>query len=409
MNSPAPRPRLSRVLVRTIIICSAVLCQGAAFAATSPQKPVAKSAAASRIDRVEALSDWVDRECEKHRIPGLAMVVIAGKNVVLEKLCGYADTEHKHRVTRQTVFPIGSSSKPFTSTLAAMLKSDGVLDWDDPVTRYLPYFKLPIDSPDEKAQVTLRDLLAHRTGFFTMKLLQDAVNWQQDPEFDPAEHLSREGMLRAATKFTAVAPFRSKHNYSNVSMLAAAMACGEAADKDWDKLMVERMFKPLGMKDSSTSISSIRKGQRVANGHLGMGEKMKPSLLINMDVVSPAGGLNSTLEDMTTWVKFLLARGVHDGRRLVDEKALDETWASQVAGADLGGQLPGAKYGMGWFVRSWKDHAMVEHGGNALGYSAFVALIPKRGVGVVMLSNVLPNPLQMSLGEKVWQAVVDQE
>ncbi len=358
---------------------------------------------------MDSLSDWVDGQCIEHWIPGLAIVVIDDSGIVLEKVMGWADLEEETPVTRETVFPIGSTSKPFTSTLTAMLKSDGVLDWDDPVTRYLPFFELPIDSEDEEDQVTLRDLLAHRTGFFTMSLIQEAVNWEQDPEYDPALHFSREDMLRAAIEFEPVAPFREKHNYSNVSMLAAAMSCGVAAKKDWDTLMTERMFGPLGMKDSSTSITRIRKDQEVARGYLGPGEGKQPALLINMDVISPAGGLNSTLADMTTWVQFLLAGGLHEGKRQVREEDLQELWTPQVPDADLGGAFPGAEYGLGWFVRSWRGHTVVEHGGNGLGFSALVALIPEQGVGVVMLSNALPNPLQTTLSEKVWEALLDVE
>ncbi len=396
-----------RLLESTALFLSPWILISATVAAA--ELPPGTSLSPRGDDELEALGDWLEEQCRLHSIPGLAVAVISEEGVVLEKLIGYADPEQEIAVTRETVFPIGSASKPFTSTLAAMLESDGTIDWDDPVTRYLPYFVLPIDSPEKDAKVTLRDLLSHRTGFFTMDLTAKAANWQQDPDYDVEQRLSREGLLRAAMEYEPITPFRERHNYSNVSMLAAGMACGVAAKQDWDALIVERMFEPLGMDDSSTSLAKIRPDQQVAIGFIGFTGTMEPAMPIDLDMVAPAGGLNSTLEDVTTWMQFLLARGQHGGRRLASEEALLETWAPHVPGADLGGMLPGAEYGLGWFVRTWKDHTVVEHGGNSLGFSAMVALIPERGVGFVMLSSALPNPLQNSLGDRVWEALIEVE
>ena len=65
-----------------------------------------------------------------------------------------------------------------------MLVTDGAMSWDDPVTKYLPYFKLKIKSDNESDKVTIRDLLSHRTGIYTMELIQEAINWEQDPDFE---------------------------------------------------------------------------------------------------------------------------------------------------------------------------------------------------------------------------------
>jgi CubicO group peptidase (beta-lactamase class C family) len=132
-------------------------------------------------------------------------------------------------------------------------------------------------------------------------------------------------------------------------------------------------------------------------------------MLINMDLISPAGGINSTLQDMTRWLRFLLAEGALDGRRHLDAEALRETWTVHIGKADLDGMMPGASYGLGWFIKKRNALPVLEHGGNALGYSALVALIPEEKVGFVMLSNALPNPLQFTLSEHVWAAVIPEE
>lgn len=355
------------------------------------------------------LIHWIEKERRRYKIPGMAVTVVKKDKVLLKETFGNTDAEMKKPVTGDTVFPIGSSSKPFTSILAAMLVTDGTIDWDDPVIEYLPYFKLKIRSESESDQVTIRDLLSHRTGFFTMEIIQKAINWEQDPDFEKkneSERYTRESILREAAEFKPKDGFREKHNYSNVSMLAAGMASGKAAKSEWDTLMDIRIFKPLGMVRSSTSITRIKKGHDVAKGYLQVDGELMPAMLINMDLVSPAGGINSSINDMTKFLHLLLCEGVYDGKRLIGTEELHETWKKQVGGADVGGMLPGASYGLGWFLTEWKGNIVIEHAGNALGYTANIALIPDKGIGYVMLSNCMPNPMLGTLSEKVWDTIL---
>jgi len=143
----------------------------------------------------QGMVSWIENQRQEHKIPGLAVAVVKNEEVLFIQTFGHTDNHKTIKVGRDTVFPIGSCTKPFTSLLVAMLVTDGTIHWDDPVTRYLPYFKLNIKSDHENDQVTFLDLLSHRTGFFTMELIQKAVNWAQDPDFDSSsasERITRE-------------------------------------------------------------------------------------------------------------------------------------------------------------------------------------------------------------------------
>jgi CubicO group peptidase (beta-lactamase class C family) len=176
--------------------------------------------------QMRSLVDHIDDRCRELGIPGLAVVVVQDDEVVLEHCYGLADPARNLPVSPRTIFPVGSTSKPFTSTLTARLVSDGVLDWDDTITEYLPWFRLRIRSDDPGAEVLIRDLLSHRTGIFAMELIKQAVNWQMSPDFAPP--FDREGILRAAVKIEPVADFREEHHYSNIGMIAVAEACARA-------------------------------------------------------------------------------------------------------------------------------------------------------------------------------------
>jgi CubicO group peptidase (beta-lactamase class C family) len=361
-------------------------------------------------ENMEKLCDQVEAKMEEYQIPGLAIAVIIRDKILLCRGFGLADMEKNTLVTDETVFPIGSSTKPFTSTLTAMLVTDGTMSWDDPIFKYLPEFQLKIMSNNDNDYVTIRDLLSHRTGFFHMDLVGKAVNWEQDPNWgidDESQPYTRFSLLRAAVEYDPKDTFRLKHNYSNISMLAVGVASGKAGGTNWDTLMAERMFRPLGMKGTSTSIDQIKNHPNLAVGYLMGEEGYEVAQLINMNVVSPAGGINSTIRDMALWMQFLLCDGIYDNKDLIGKEELHETWTKQIAGAEVGGLMPDADYGLGWFLREWNGYKVVEHAGNALGYSANIAMIPELGVGYVMLSNLFPNPLLGNLNEIVWEALIE--
>ena len=353
---------------------------------------------------LEELSLALENKMKEYRIPGLSIVVVKGDEVLMSKGLGWTDMEKRIAVTETTVFPIGSSSKPLTATLVSMLVSDGTLDWDDPVTKYLPYFHLKIKSSTPEDQVTLRDLLSHRTGFFHMELIQKAINWGQDPDWDLKSdpiRTSRQALLKAAAAFEAKDFFRTKNNYSNISMVAAAEASGKAADLEWDALMKKRVFEPLGMTNTTTSITQIKDSPNLAKGYLKVKDDCLPAILLNMDVVSPAGGINSCARDMANFLRLLLNGGVYKGKRLIDRAEIEEMWKTQIEGA----LIPGSSYGLGWFIRSWNGHPVVEHAGNSLGYTANIALIPELSIGYVMMSNVMPTPILETINEIVWETL----
>jgi CubicO group peptidase (beta-lactamase class C family) len=352
----------------------------------------------------------IEEKCRKHNIPGLAIAVVKRDKIVLSRGFGFTDRKKIIPVTEDTIFPIGSSSKPFTSTLISMLVTEGKMRWDDPIIKYLPEFKLRIKSDNNGDEVTIRDLLSHRTGFFHIELTRKSVNWDQDPNWGPEDEsqpYTRASLLKAAVKYEPMARFREKHLYNNLGILAAGVASGIASGTDWDSLLEEKMFKPLGMKNSSSSISEILNKQNVAVGYMKKAEELKVASFINMNVVAPAGGINSNVTDLSKWLRLLLCEGVFEGKRLIDEKELRETWTKHIAcGPEVRSIIPGADYGLGWFLTRQRGYLVAEHGGNALGFSAYIALIPDKGVGYVMLSNVLPNPIMgNNLSNMVWDAL----
>lgn len=343
--------------------------------------------------KLDLLVERLEQQRQTLHVPGMAIAVVTDDEVVLAQGFGVSNIETKTPVTPDTIFAIGSTTKAFTSTLVGMLVDEGRMDWNDPVTKYLPYFQLDVNSQDANAQATLRDVLSHRTGFTRMGLLFASGK------------IPREEVLQDATAAEPYAPFRDKFYYSNVVYMSAGVAAGKAAGTDWDTLVAERIFKPLGMDNTTTSIVQAKKDSNLSLGYLWDEDlqtyEHKP--MRNVDNIGPAGAINSNVLDMAEWVRLQLGRGEYEGKRLISEENLRETWTSQIEITESIG------YGMGWMLREWKGQPVIEHGGNVDGFSAEVALLPESDLGFVVLTNASASPLPALVINMVWDTLLGEE
>ena len=351
------------------------------------------SATATLKQRLDRLIEQLEDQRKQLCIPGLAIAVVKDGEIILARGLGLADVEKEKPVTPETLFPIGSTTKAFTATLIGMLVDEGKMNWDDPVTEHIPFFKLGIDSDNEDAVVTIRDLLAHRTGFTRMTLLF------------ASENLSRLEVLRAATKAKPMEGFRKRFIYNNVMYLAAGVAAGNAADSDWDTLTNNRLLHPLGMNRTTPSIQPFLGDDRLARGYLWSAEEQsfkRQKERIN-DAIAPAGGILSNVLDMARWVRFQLDGGQCGSRRLISEDQFQETRTSQIEISD------GVSYGLGWILRTWEGQPVIEHSGGTRGYAAQVALLPKSNLGFVLQMNVTASPLLQRSVNMVWEALLGEQ
>jgi CubicO group peptidase (beta-lactamase class C family) len=329
--------------------------------------------------RLERLAAEIERGMDEHHVPGSALAIVRNGQVIFARGFGLADVERRTLATPETPFFIGSTTKAFTATLVGMLVDDGLIEWDDPVEKYLPFFTLAVDSKDPEARVTIRDLLSHRTGFPRMGML-----WANGA-------LSQDEILRQAANAEPLAPFRQRFHYNNVQYLAAGTAAAAAAgDGTWNALIEERILKPLGMNATRTSVREARANERTATGYAWDGrldsftrDPASPDSP-GVDSVGPAGSISSTAIDMAHWIRFLLAGGVADGRSLIGRDTLRETWSPQI---QINASM---SYGLGWMVSRTQGQPLFMHGGDVPGgFSTIVALLPESDLGFVFLTNAL--------------------
>jgi len=326
-------------------------------------------------------------------VPGMSIAIVKGDEIIWARGYGLADVEEQRPADEDTVYAIGSATKAFTATLVGMLVDDGKTSWDDPVTKYLPYFDLAVRSEDKNAECTLRDLLSHRHGFARMGIL-----WF-------GGEVTRDEVLRVAARAEPWDDFRRGFHYCNVTYLAAGQAAGVADGTSWDELMVERIFEPLGMGSSTVTMDEARKDPRIAVGYRWneVLETFERERYVSLDNVAPSGSVNSNVLDIAQWLRLQLGGGEVEGQRLIGHETLNETWAPQIE------IEAGASYGLGWMLREHGGRKVVEHGGNINGFTAEVAMIPEEELGYVLLMNVSASPLRVASLDLVFDALLDEK
>ena len=345
---------------------------------------------------LQGFDDYVNKAIKDWEVPGLAIAVVKDDKVVFAKGYGVRELGKPSPVDERTLFAIGSSSKAFTAATVAMLVDEGKLKWDDPATKYLP--SLQLYDPYATRELTVRDLLSHRVGLERGDLL-----WYASP-YDRSEVLRRIRYLKPSSSM------RSRFGYQNVMFLAAGQIIPSITGKDWDDFTRERIFVPLGMTATGTSIKTLANSNDVAVPHSKFDDKVEPIAWRNIDNIAPAGSINSNVVDMAQWVRLQLGGGKYQDKQLISSAAIKEMHASQTiiplegAMARLYPEAHFLNYGLGWFLSDYRGRKLVEHGGAIDGMRALVAMMPEEKMGVVILTNLGGTTLPMPLAYRIFDA-----
>lgn len=345
------------------------------------------SAAAQRkpVDKLAPLDAYVAKVMNVWKVPGIAIAIVKDDSVVLAKGYGVRTLGDPAPVDANTIFAIGSSSKAFTAALVAIAADQGKMRWDESVSAYLPGFQL-YDNYATK-DLTVRDALSHRSGLARGDLMWYVAGFPRD------EILRRVRYLKPSWGF------RGQFGYQNIMYLAAGEAVARAQQSSWDDLVRTQLFTPLGMTNSSTSVRALEGKPNVSAPHSEISDTVRVVPWKNIDNIAPAGSINSSVNEMTKWLRLQLGRGTFEGRAIISSTSLAEMWTPnthiRLQGPEAKFLAPGANlssYGLGWFLQDFNGRLAVHHGGNIDGFSAMVAMMPDEKLGVVILTNLNGTP-----------------
>ncbi|GER91778.1 hypothetical protein KDW_59400 [Dictyobacter vulcani] len=294
--------------------------------------------------------------------PGMAVALVKDGQILYRQGHGLANLEWEQAVTPQTVFGLGSVTKPFTATLIMLLEQQGKLRLDAPIQTYLP------DYPRYEYEVTLTHLLTHTSGI---------PNFVTQPGFwEHGAHLQSVAEIVASFQDLPL-EFEpgTRYSYCNSGYVLLGCIIEKILDLDYGQALQSMIFEPLEMTHSSylqrEDIIPYRAGGYERNAH-----EYQNAPYIATAAHYAAGGIGSSLDDLLLWQQALRAG------RLLDHQLQARMYTPLTFN---NGERE--NYGLGWGIGSYRGHAYRSHAGGVPGYSSFICYFPQDDLSIILLSN----------------------
>jgi CubicO group peptidase (beta-lactamase class C family) len=359
-----PALRYAFLFLAASLLAGIIFCTGCTSTAGTIQK----------AGNLDSFDNFVTVKMAEYEVPGAVVGIVENDTVVYLKGFGVREIGKPEKVDPDTRFQIASVSKYITAGAVGTLVDEGKLDWDTPVVKYLPGFALKDTYAGEHA--TLRDLLAHRTGFrhFDGDLLGRLG-------YSNGDMLERMRYLRPGTSF------REKYVYSNAGFFIAGEAAAKVDNRSWEDLTDARIIQPLGMTRSGAHPETLYLDDKHVAGHAGTGGDVH-TIPLEVAGFPAAGQIVSTGRDMTQWLRMMLNEGSVDGKQVLTPKTVQEIHAASLVAPHSGplNDLNGA-VGLGCDSYHFLSERVIEKNGALDGVRSIVILIPEKKTGLVVIAN----------------------
>jgi putative ATP-binding cassette transporter len=318
------------------------------------------------------IDQYIQQEMAKKAIPGLAITIVSGQEIVYTRGYGYASLNTKSPVTPQTIFDLASCSKSFTALATLILWNDGLIDLDKPLIYYIPEFRL---ADGDYSQITIRELLQQTSG-----LHGDVA----DPVLYHNGGNAFNELISAMSKAHLANPPGTVFEYANSNYALLGALVERVSGMQFENFVQERIFTPLGM-NNSTCWPEVAAQRDRANGHqLLLGKVVPRNTPIYRSAV-PAGWIMSSAEDMGRWLITNLNDGVIDEKQVIPAEIIETMHATGLTFMEDNKETG---YGMGWFTGFTENNEPVLwHGGDTTNFLSEMIILPEKKLGIAMLVN----------------------
>ena len=327
---------------------------------------------------------------------GVAVAVVKDGHLAFAGGFGLRDRGAAAEVDAETCFAIGSATKAFTSMVISMHAEQGKISLDVPIKQLLPDFQMK--DPQAASEMTLRDILCHRTGLAPHNSL-----WYLGP-FTRSQLLYRLGYLDPFPVQGGTA-FRTMFLYNNIMYMVAGHLLEILFGASYEDVVKTRILDPLGMTATSFTLADLTGSANYAKGY----EKADQLPLKDFANIGPAAEINSNVLDMAKWVQLFLRKGLSsNGGVMISPPGLEQMYTAFMKTGDG----TGTSYGLGWNIgtiqSNQQNKRIIFHTGDADGNAAYVSFMPDDGLGVVVLTNQHCTPdLINTWPDKVATAIYD--
>jgi CubicO group peptidase (beta-lactamase class C family) len=353
-----------------VIICLInLIFSGCGSSAVSATGTKLSTQSTSLYPQVE---EYIQQQMEADNIPGMAVVVVQGHEVIYLNGFGVVSLDTQQTVTPQTIFDLASVSKSFTALGVLLLRDEGLVELDASVRQYLSDF-MP-DKP-QAAEITVRQLLNHTSGlpgeFSAPLIFQDGKDALQK-------------IISNANRLKLNREPGSSFEYADINYCLLGALIEEVSGLTFEDYMQQKIFSPLGM-GNTTLYPEIAAALDRADGH----QPFYGGIIVrNIPVYRgalPAGWVMSCAEDIARWLIVHLNNGFIDGEQIIPAVTIEETHAVAVLYEEDGKKIG---CGMGWLIdNSNEDISLVWHGGDTPNFTTDMLMLPQYETGIAVMIN----------------------
>lgn len=339
----------------------------------------------------ENFDSWLELSRQDWKIPGMAVGIVKDGEVIYAKGFGEKRLGNGEEVDANTIFSIASVSKNITAAALGILVDEGKIDWDDKITKHIPWFQLK--DPWITQEITIRDALTHRVGLG--RILGNRLQFMTNSP--------RDSILYQMRYMELEKPFRSAFVYNNVMYSLAGQIIEHTDGRTWDAFLKERLFAPLEMNSATTSINQLKTSDNQAYPHQEIEGKVVPISRRNWDNAGPAGGVNASVNDLNKWMLMQLeTSGEYKGKTIISAEQMNEIHKPQMVVPRGNAMDAQSSYGFGWNITDYKGKRVITHGGATDGFNTAMYLMPELDLGIIVVGNTFN-----SLGNAVAYQVMD--
>ena len=320
-----------------------------------------------RLREEEPLLTTIGEQLEKWSTPGISVAVVDDYEVQWARGFGIVEAGSDQPVTNTTLFQAGSISKPVAAILASILESDGQLDLDQPIARYLKSWEIPENEFGASNKITARQLMTHRAGFNTHSYF-----FESEEGMPPLNEVLR-GEHGDPPAEVVMSP-GAQNVYSNPGFVVLEQVIEDATGREFDELSRQLLFEPLRMNNSSFAEPlDLELLARTASAHDSSGEMIEGRWKI---APASAGGMWATAGDLAVLATEIMAAWKGSDDRLISHEMARELFDADSTGQALGFQVSGEGQAL-----------CAQHGGGMIGMRAWMMIYPEIGKAGVVMAN----------------------
>jgi CubicO group peptidase (beta-lactamase class C family) len=340
---------------------------------------VSVSVSNAQVLTSKQIDSVVEKTLTTFNVPGIAVSVIKDGKIVHLKGYGVRSIITNQKVDEFTLFGVASNTKAFTAASLGMLVDEKKITWDTKVTDVIPEFKMY--DAFVTSEFTIRDLLTHRSGLGLGA--GDLMIWPDSSTVTKSQLIHNLRFLKP------VSSFRTKYDYDNLMYIVAGEVIARVSGITYEEFIESRIIKPLGMTKTAASWYRLKDKSNVIDGHAPYEGKLLPVGLSFGEVANAAGGIYSSVTDMSKWVTAMINSGKYGDnldKKLFSPAVHRELWTPQTIIAG-GNPASFSSYGLGWFLSNVNGNFQATHTGGLSGIVTQVTILPELKLGIIVLTN----------------------